>query len=30
MKVSQQDVLGHDSHSLGVNGAQISVLEQTK
>ena len=25
----QLDVLGHDCHSLGVNGAQVGVLEQT-
>ena len=25
----QLDILGHDCHSLGVNGAQIGVLEQT-
>ena len=26
---SQLDVLGHDSHALGVDGAKIRVLEQT-
>ena len=26
---SQLDVLGHDRHSLGVDGAQVGVLEQT-
>ena len=25
----QLDVLGHDGHTLGVNGAQVGVLEQT-
>ena len=26
---SQLDVLGHDGHTLGVNGAQVGVLKQT-
>jgi histone H3 len=26
---SQLDVLGHDGHTLGVDGAQVGVLEQT-
>ena len=26
---SQLDVLGHDSHALGVDGAKIRILEQT-
>ena len=25
----QLDVLGHDGHTLGVDGAQVGVLEQT-
>ena len=26
---SELDVLGHDGHTLGEDGAQVSVLEQT-
>ena len=25
----QLDILGHDGHTLGVDGAQVGVLEQT-
>jgi len=27
--VSQLDVIGHDRHSLGVDGVQVGVLKQT-